>query len=297
MVDTARPGSALPDSGLPDSALPGSALPGSSPLASALPGSSPPGRPQALTDAAVGVVLAIVCVLVVGVAVPRFAITDGNVVLLLSYLAVWVPLVGAVVAAGFLGGSWGGIRALAHSLGLRIRPLDLLWGLTIGVLARVVASVLEIALYGRMATGGAVLGVPVHDGWWVFGALLAPVLLAPVLEEVFFRGLVLRAVAGATERSGGAGGGGAGGAGGGAGAGGSRAVSLGIAVVVSGAVFALVHVLQAGSVSEVAVVGLSTFVFGVGAGVVAALTGRVGGAVVAHVTFNALVVVPAVLGW
>ena len=246
------------------------------------------GGRRALTDAAVGVVLAIVCVLMVGVATSRLWITDPHLVLLLSYLAVWVPLAGAVVAAGFLRGSWGGIRSLARSLGLRVRPLDLLWGLTIGLLARVVASVLEIALYGRMATGGVVLGVPVHDGWWVFGALLAPVLLAPVVEEVFFRGLLLRAVEGATDAAS---------ASASASAGGSRAVSLGIAVVVSGAVFALVHVLPAGSASEVAVVGLSTFVFGVGAGCVAAFTGRLGGAIIAHVTFNALVVVPAVLGF
>jgi hypothetical protein len=36
-------------------------------------------------------------------------------------------------------------------------------------------------------------------------------------------------------------------------------------------------------------------VFGVAAASLAAATGRLGGAIVAHVTFNALVVVPAVL--
>lgn len=234
-----------------------------------------------LADAAVGAVLAIAFVILGGAAAARGWMGDSNLGLLLSYLAVWVPLGGAVVAAGFFRGSWMGIRSLAGALGLRFTALDLLWGLTIGLLARVVASVLEIAVYGGMAQGEVVLGVPVYDGWWLFGALLAPVLLAPFIEEIFFRGLLLRAVEGAVVR-------GSGGV--------SRRLALGIAVGVSGVVFALVHVVGLGSVDAVVVVGLSTLVFGLAAGSVAAVTGRLGGAIVAHVTFNALVVVPAVLG-
>jgi uncharacterized protein len=41
------------------------------------------------------------------------------------------------------------------------------------------------------------------------------------------------------------------------------------------------------------VAGLGTQTFGLAAASVAALTGRLGGAIIAHVTFNALVVVPA----
>jgi uncharacterized protein len=41
--------------------------------------------------------------------------------------------------------------------------------------------------------------------------------------------------------------------------------------------------------------GLGTLVSGLAAASVAALTGRLGGAIIAHVTFNALVVVPALL--
>jgi hypothetical protein len=74
---------------------------------------------------------------------------------------------------------------------------------------------------------------------------------------------------------------------------GSRAVSLGIAIAVSGLMFALVHVLQATTVTEAWVAGLGTLVFGLATASVAALTGRLGGAIIAHVMFNALVVVPA----
>lgn len=224
--------------------------------------------------AALGVLLAVGFVVLVGYASARLWISDPQVALLLSYLAVWVPLSGAVVVAGVGVGSRG--RAGAGLLGLRFRPIDLLWGLTIGLLARVAASLIEIAGYGQMGGSGVVLGDPVRDLWWLFGTLLAPVLIAPFVEEVFFRGLLLRAVAGATDAA--------------------RPVALAVAVVVSGAVFALLHVVDAGPGTAAVVVGLSTFVFGVGAASVAAATGRLGGAVIAHFTFNALVVVPAVLG-
>lgn len=242
--------------------------------ASAGPGGKVLDTRQALTDAATGVLFAIVFVLLVSMAAARFWITDAHLGLLLSYLAVWVPLLGAVAAACWLHGS----GSLGRDFGLRFHPLDLLWGLAIGLLARLVASLIEIAGYGQMGTTAPTLGETVYDGWWLFGSLLAPVLLAPFIEELFFRGLLLRAVLGVTvaNRNG-------------------RGLSMGIAIVVSGVVFALLHVLEAGSISAVVVVGVSTFLFGAAAASVAALTGRLGGAIVAHVTFNALVIVPALL--
>jgi membrane protease YdiL (CAAX protease family) len=220
-------------------------------------------RPWA-TNAAMGVVLAILLVLVVST-VP----TSPNAVLLLSYLAVWVPFAALVQVTVFRHGT----GSLVRDLGLRFRPIDLLWGLAVGLLARVAASLIEVAGFGRMGGGEVTFGETIHDGWWLFGSLLAPVLIAPFVEEVFFRGLVLRAVIGTVV--------------------GSRAVSLGIAIAVSGLVFALVHVLQVTTASEAWVAGLGTLVFGLAAASVAALTGRLGGAIIAHVTFNALVVVPA----
>ncbi|WP_035879260.1 CPBP family intramembrane glutamic endopeptidase [Cryobacterium sp. MLB-32] len=224
---------------------------------------------RGLTDATVGVVLAVALVLFASLAAAEFWITDPNVSLLLSYLAVWIPLLGAVGIAWLFHG---------HDLGLRFHWLDLLWGLSIGLLARSVASVVEILGYGQMGSSAVTFGETVYDGWWLFGALLAPVLLAPLVEELFFRGLLLRSVLGVTRLSGGA-----------------RGTSTVIAVLVSALVFALVHVLTVGTVTGVWVAGVSTFVFGLGAACLAVLTGRLGGAIIAHVTFNALVVVPALL--
>jgi len=225
--------------------------------------------PRGLTDATVGVVLAALFVVFAGLAASKLWVTDPNLSLLLSYLAVWVPLLGAVGVAWYRHG---------HDLGLRFRPLDLLWGLSIGLLARSMASAVELLGYGHVGTGAVTFGETVYDGWWLFGALAAPVLIAPLLEELFFRGLLLRSVLGTTRT-----------------AGGGRVSSSVIAVVVSGLVFALVHTLTAGSTTAVVVVGVSTFVFGASAAVLSVVTGRLGGAVVAHVTFNALVVVPALL--
>jgi membrane protease YdiL (CAAX protease family) len=226
---------------------------------------------RTLADAAVGVGFAIVFVLVVNFAAARFWITNPHVGLLLAYLSVWVPLGALVLVASLRHGT----GSLARDMGLRFHPIDLLWGLAVGLLTRVVASLIEITFYGQLAQGPVTLGTPVYDGWWLFGSLLAPVLIAPFIEELFFRGLLLRALQRATS--------------------GGAAVATVFAVVVSGAVFALVHMLGADSMSVMLVVGLSTFVFGVAAASLAAATGRLGGAIVAHVTFNALVVVPAVL--
>jgi hypothetical protein len=53
--------------------------------------------------------------------------------------------------------------------------------------------------------------------------------------------------------------------------------------------------LDLSSPATVAVVASSTLIFGLAAAGVSLATGRVGAAIVAHMTFNALVIVPALL--
>jgi membrane protease YdiL (CAAX protease family) len=225
--------------------------------------------------AAVGLVAAVVLVMGLNELFLRGVIRDRPLGELLSYLVVWVPLLAAVLTFCFILGS----RSLARDIGLRFRPLDLLWGLTLGVIARVVATILEIAGYGQMVSGGVLLDEPAHDLWWVFAVILAPVLVSPFIEELFFRGLVLRAVSRAAADNGAA-----------------KRWALGIAVAVSAVTFALIHLINAGSPTTALVIGLSTLLFGLGAVALAAATGRLGGAIVAHVVFNALVVLPTALG-
>lgn len=233
------------------------------------------GPRSGLNIAVFGIVAAVVLVMLLNELFVRGLIRDPQVGALLSYLVVWVPLLAAVLTFCFVFGS----RSLARDIGLRFRPLDLLWGLTLGVVARVLTTILEIAAYGQMGSAGAILDEPAHDLWWVFVVILAPVLVSPFIEELFFRGLVLRSVSGAAAANGA-----------------TSRWALGIAVGVSAVTFALIHLINAGSPTAALVIGLSTLLFGLGAGALAAVTGRLGGAIVAHVVFNALVVLPAALG-
>ena len=236
-----------------------------------------------LNDAAVGAIGAVILTLLASLALARGWGTDARLAEVLAYGVFWGPLFGVVLAASL----WRGSGSLGHDFGLRFRPLDLLWGLTIGLLARLAASVIEIAGYGRLGTGAATLGSAASPqvgspGWWIWLAgvlvlgLLAPVVIAPFIEELFFRGLLLRAVQRVTDAR--------------------PAVALAVAALVSASVFALLHVVGSGSIIETLVVGTGTFVFGLAAASVTAVTGRLGSAILAHVVFNGLVVVPALLG-
>ncbi|MDN4641345.1 CPBP family intramembrane metalloprotease [Agreia sp. PsM10] len=193
---------------------------------------------------------------------PRFY--DGHLVLILSYAVVWVPFLGAVGVACFLRGT----RSLAHDVGLRITFFDVLLGVGAGFLVRAIAGIIEIAFIGRMSGLGVTFGDTVYDGWWVFGTILAPVLLAPFVEELFFRGLLQRALlqAGSHRLS-------------------ARSATV-LSIITSAALFALLHLTQAANPIGAAVLGISAVTFGLAAALIAGLTGRIGGAIIAHVVFN-----------
>ena len=101
------------------------------------------------------------------------------------------------------------------------------------------------------------------------------VLVTPVVEELFFRGLMLRALDDALAAAG-------------------RAIAGTVAVVVSSAVFVLLHTLPSGENVSVGLI-VATLGVGVGCGILTLVTGRLGGAIVAHVVFNAIGV--ALLIW
>ncbi|KQO11405.1 hypothetical protein ASF06_01755 [Agreia sp. Leaf244] len=198
---------------------------------------------------------------------------DGHLALILSYAVVWLPLLAATIVACYVTGT----RSLGQDLGLRVTWLDALFGLGIGLLARAAASVIEIAFYGRMTGLGVTFGDVIYDGWWVFGAVLAPIFFAPFIEEVFFRGLVLRTALRISSRSM------------------TRAVAMSISVLASAVLFAALHLTEVTSPTAAAAIGSSTLIFGIASGVLAAITGRTGGSIIAHVTFNGSLVLAALL--
>jgi membrane protease YdiL (CAAX protease family) len=180
---------------------------------------------------------------------------------------------------GFFGAPWlasrlQGTRRFVADLGVRFRWIDL-WGILIGLAGQGVI----VALYApfqhdihnfnapsQKLTGGA------HGGGFVIVAL-ATVLLAPFMEELFFRGLLFKALARLFTPNG---------------PGVTRARGFGVvvAVVVDGLLFGLAH----GEWVQLAGLAL----FGALLATISYRTGRQGMNMVSHASFN-LVAVLAIL--
>ncbi|WP_426737844.1 CPBP family intramembrane glutamic endopeptidase [Plantibacter sp. 2H11-2] len=179
-----------------------------------------------------------------------------------GYLLVWLPLVLAFVIVLLVPS----LRPTAPTaVRWTIRPIDLLWGAAAGLLLRIIVSSLEVLSYGGLpATAGNTVPLATADDVvYVVVALLSVILVAPVIEETFFRGLVLPSIIGMLR--------------------GGRW----IAVAISALLFAVLHLLAVTTVAQAIVVGVGTLLVGLGAGSLAVLTGRLGPAIVAHVVFNA----------
>ncbi|MEJ3404880.1 CPBP family intramembrane glutamic endopeptidase [Rathayibacter sp. YIM 133350] len=238
--------------------------------------------------ASVGVLLALLGVWALG-ALTRTVVMSGPAALVLSYAVVWVPLMAVALWACFARGT----GSLVRDFGLRFTWLDLLWGVGLGLVLRAIATIVEIAVYGGLQ-GNLSFGEPANDFWWLFGGLLAPVLIAPFIEEVYFRGLMQRALTRATARL--------------TGSGADAAADDNalvpptrtgfvpripwLAVVVTSIVFSLLHVATTSLLiwQSAVVVGVATLIFGLAVGVLTALTGRIGGAIIAHVVYNGMLV-------
>jgi membrane protease YdiL (CAAX protease family) len=182
----------------------------------------------------------------------------------LLQVPMWAGLVGAVALAGSKGGG------AVHDFGLGMRWYDPFLGVTVGALTQlVVLPLLYIPLLELLDVSRDELARPARElsdraqgatGWLVLSLMV--VVGAPLVEELFYRGLLLRSLE-------------------------KRRWPAAASVLGSAAVFALLHF------QALQFPGL--FAFGV---VLASLTlafGRLGPAVWAHMAFNASTV--AVLYW
>lgn len=206
------------------------------------------------------------------------------------------PLLFAAVLAGYgalfvtvlLASRRRGTGSLARDFGLRFRPVDLAIGIGVGIGAEIAGVIVAIPLVGL--TGGVpTSNVPAQNDlvWIVLNTVMATTLVAPVVEELFFRGLLLRAIRNGILR-------------------GrashprtdppdSRRVRRALlgSVLISSAVFMLVHLYQAPDLTTLLVLGSSTVLLGLANAVLATRTGRLGPGIVAHMVFNGV----AVLGF
>lgn len=186
-----------------------------------------------------------------------------------TLLGLWVGFFGAPWLASRLHGT----GHLLGDLGVRFRWVDL-WGIVIGLGSQIVISLLYLPFRHDIhdfngptnkLTGGS------HGAGFVVIAL-ATVILAPFMEELFFRGLIFRAFARLFTPTG-------------PGATSARARGTGVvaAVALDGLLFGLAH----GEWTQLAGLAL----FGVVLAAISYRTGRLGMNMVSHASFNLVAVV------
>jgi membrane protease YdiL (CAAX protease family) len=191
--------------------------------------------------------------------------------ILLSVAAGWVGFIGWPVLATYVKGQ----RSLTRDFGLAFRPVDIGWGLLagLGVFAiTVVMGVLWQAITGDDAPDNSGFLPESVGPAAAFALFVAIAVITPFAEELFFRGLLLRAL--------------------------EKRFNTSIAVVVSAAVFGLLHfagVTSASGLGELALHGLFISVVITGYGLIFALvvvrTGRLAPSIIAHMVINGLGVV------
>ena len=176
---------------------------------------------------------------------------------------------------GFIGAPWlasrtQGTRHFFRDLGVRFRLIDLV-GIAIGVGGQILVAIMYAPFQhdiknfngpSQRLTGAS------HGAGFVVIAI-ATVLLAPAMEELFFRGLLLKALVRLFTKLGAVGG--------------ARAAGVILAVIVDGLLFGLAH----GEWIQLA--GLATF--GAILAAVSYRTGRLGMNMVAHASFNLVAII------
>jgi len=245
--------------------------PGENPGSSSFSGSAPsrayarPGAALAIAAAAYAVTIALSWP---GVrprvsAGPPWATTLVDAALLLG------PLLAGALLAARLGGP-----AVARALGLysqdirgegiRFRPLDLLLGALVALVAR---ATMEVASPTTGSLRPAFADSDADATAAVVVSVAVVVVLAPVIEELFFRGAVQRGLNALLGRSV------------------TPRVAAVLAIAVSTVAFVMLHAVPYGAQVPLSVV-LPPALIGVGAGVLTAVSGRITAGVVAHMLFN-----------
>ena len=179
-----------------------------------------------------------------------------------TYLAIWCPLLAAVIVARYrryvpLSGA--DLRAPVR---FRITWMDLLAGVFVGLSLRGFVMIVELLSVGYITSSSSMFDVN-HSWGWLVTAILFPGLFAPVVEELYFRGLVL------------------------------PAIGLNwIGIVCSAVIFSALHLVTAFH----PLIATSTFVVGITLGLLAVRTGRLGASIAAHVAYNASLIAMSELG-
>ena len=158
---------------------------------------------------------------------------------------------------------------------LRLRPIDLLYGVALGGLLRMGQGAIATAA-GQSPSFPTVMTIDgrLPEWWWATDAVPA-VLVAPVVEEFFFRAVILIAVYSALRRPIGA------------------ATAGLVAALASTGLFILVHAVGGTLTLDV---GVAICAVGLTCSLLVLLTGRIWGAVLVHAVYNATFIALALAG-
>jgi membrane protease YdiL (CAAX protease family) len=174
-----------------------------------------------------------------------------------------------------------GQRSLAKDFWLRFRPVDLAIGLGLAVLAKlmsIVYGVVGILLFGVPAQQSN-LALSGETLWLLLNGVLMVAIVAPFVEELFMRGLVMHAVRNAVLRRRG------------------RPqpapatvqrTALLVSIAGSSVLFMALHLYQSTEPALLFVLGLATLTLGVLNAVIVYVTQRLGPAIVAHMVYNGI---------
>ena len=233
---------------------------GAGPGGAGRPAGRPAGPRSGLTDALIGYFIGLV---VAVLAESAWAGAHGNDTsslgaVVAGTVGLWVGLAGAPLWTSRTSGS----GSLATDFGLRFRPPDPLMGAVVGVAAQYGLAFLVYLPFRSDEHLIREVGQPAQHltrlahGWGGVVLVAVVVVGAPVVEELFFRGLLLRSLA--------------------------RRIGTPGAVIVSAVLFGLAHYEP---------VQLPVLVlFGAALGLLAVRTGRLGPGICAHAAFNAVAV-------
>lgn len=172
-----------------------------------------------------------------------------------------------------------GLGRLSRDFGFELRWVDLPIGVGLAILLRIldvviVGFVLGVLKLPNLPTSN--IELPKSFVWAVIVGLGIASLVAPIVEELYFRGLVMRAIRNFVIRK-------------------SRfdgdrttRTARTISIVVSAVIFAAGHLYEAKNVTMLVVLGIDILLFGLVAGWIATRTARLGPSMIMHIATNAL---------
>ena len=219
-----------------------------------------------LSLAAAGILGGIVLASIFGaIAIAVSGEDDGPALLAAGFLGLWIPLVGAAVIASTAFGS----GSVKRDLGFAFEPADILRGIAVGIVGLVAASAVQLALSPFPDLTGTNTNYIDDQAGTLVGAVIvvfSTMIGAPIVEELFFRGLLQRSL-----------------------------FRLGIgAAFVQAAIFGFIHITPEEGLGNVGIM-LGVGTFGLVLGLAARRFGRLGPTIVGHAVFNAAAVIPLLL--